>query len=78
MYIGAFHALVFLFGTIGKMTRDSGTAELVIESEMCTSRSLDKIINENHHNNHVFHEHKLERKRYNVVDATSVEEQQCA
>ena len=56
--IGVFHTICSLFGTIGKMMRGSGLAEIVIESGICASGSLDQVLKGKHYNR-AFRVHKL-------------------
>ena len=42
--MGVFHTIFSLFGTVWKMMKGSGFSEIVIESGICASGSLDSVI----------------------------------
>ena len=42
--MGVFHTICSLFGTLGKMMKGSGIAEIIIESGICASGSLDRVM----------------------------------
>ena len=48
--MGVFHTICSLFGTLGKMMKGSGLAEIIIESGICASGSLDRVMNGKHFN----------------------------
>lgn len=48
--MGVFHTICSLFGTVGKMMKGSGFAEIVIEAGICASGSLEKVMSGKHYN----------------------------
>ena len=56
--MGVFHTICSLFGTVGKMMKGSGFSEIVIESGICASGSLDRVMSGKHFNRAV-RVHKL-------------------
>ena len=48
--MGVFHTTCSIFGSIGKLMRGSGLAEIVIESGVCASGSLEKVLAGKHYN----------------------------
>ena len=48
--MGVFHTLCSLFGTLGKMMNGSGLSEIILESGICASRSLNRVMNGKHFN----------------------------
>ena len=58
MRMGVFHTICSLFGTIGKILRGSGLTDIVIESGICASGSLDQVLKGKHYNR-AFRVHKL-------------------
>ena len=48
--LGAFHMACTFMGAIGKMMRGSGLEEVLIESQVCASGSLEKVLNGKHYN----------------------------
>ena len=48
--MNVFHTICSLFGTLGKMMKDSGIAEKIIESDNCASGSLDRVMSGKHFN----------------------------
>ena len=48
--MGVFHTICSLFGTLGKMMKGSGIAEIIIESGICASGSLDGVMTGKHFN----------------------------
>ena len=48
--MGVFHRICSLFGTLGKMMKGSGIAEIIIEFGICASGSLDRVMTGKHFN----------------------------
>ena len=48
--MGVFHTICSLFGTVGKMMRGSGFSEIIIESGICASGSLNRVMSGKHFN----------------------------
>lgn len=48
--MGVFHTICSLFGTVGKMMKGSGFSEIIIESGICASGSLDRVMSGKHFN----------------------------
>ena len=46
--MGVFDTICTLFGTLGKMMKGSGIAEIIIESGFCASGSLDRVMTGKH------------------------------
>ena len=45
--MSVFYTICSLFGTIGKMMKGSGLSEIVLESRLCASGSLNRVMNGN-------------------------------
>ena len=56
--MGVFNTIYPLFGTLGKMTKGSGLTEIIIESDICASGSLDRVMT-GKHSNRALKVHKL-------------------
>jgi hypothetical protein len=50
IHLGAFHTLASYLGALGKRLRGSGFSEIVIESGICASGSLEQVLNGKHYN----------------------------
>lgn len=48
--MGVFHTICSIFSTVGKMMKGSGFSEIVIESGICASGSLEKVLSGKHYN----------------------------
>ena len=48
--MGVFHTICSLFGTLGKMMKGSGLSEIILESGICASGSLNRVMNGKHFN----------------------------
>lgn len=48
--LGAFHMACALIGSIGKYMKGSGLEEVVVQSAVCASGSIDKVMNGKHYN----------------------------
>lgn len=48
--MGVFHTICSIFSAIGKMMKCSGWSEIVIESGVCASGSLEKVMSGKHYN----------------------------
>ena len=64
--MGVFHTICSLFGTLGKMIKGSGIAEIIIESGFCASGSLDRIATGKHFNRAV-RVHKLVLEAFEIL-----------
>ena len=59
--MGVFHTICSLYGTLGKMVKGSGIAEIIIESGICASGSLNRVMTGKHYNTALrVHKHLLE------------------
>ena len=59
--MGVFHTICSLFGTLGKTMKASGIAEIIIESGICASESLNRVMTGKHYNTALrVHKHLLE------------------
>ena len=72
--MGVFHTICSIFGTVGKMMQGSGLAEIIIESGICASGSLDKVLSGKHYNRalrvHKLVSEALERQLLHMFEET--------
>jgi len=69
IHLGAFHTMCSYMGAIGKMMTGSGFEEILIESGICASGSIEKVMSGKHYNRAMrVHQHMTDAVERMVLD----------